>query len=152
MPVRYPKSVDRSAEIFPRQLRHLRLQRGLSQERLAELAELSINAISSFERGLRFPRPKSLDALARALGAEPGDFMVETASGPSDRGPLADLVALLSRANTETVEVLLEIAKVLVTRERRRPEPVPSHPSGASPAAAPASSAHDGHDGRDGEA
>jgi transcriptional regulator with XRE-family HTH domain len=122
-------SVDRSAEIFPRQLRHLRLQRGLSQERLAELAELSINAISSFERGLRFPRPKSLDALARALGAEPGDFMVETSSGPSDRGPLADLVALLSRASTETVEIVLDLAKVLVTRERRRPEPAPSTPS-----------------------
>lgn len=118
--------MDRSAEIFPRQLRHLRLQRGLSQERLAELAELSINAISSFERGLRFPRPKSLDALARALGAEPGDFMVESTSGTSDRGALADLVSLLGRASPETVEVVLELAKVLVMRERRRPESVPA--------------------------
>jgi transcriptional regulator with XRE-family HTH domain len=130
--------VDRSAEIFPRQLRHLRLQRGLSQERLAELAELSINAISSFERGLRFPRPRSLDALARALGAEPGDFMVETANGTSERGALADLVSLLSRANTETVELVLELAKVLVARDRRRAEPPPA----AAPVApAPAASA-----------
>jgi transcriptional regulator with XRE-family HTH domain len=145
-------SVDRSAEIFPRQLRHLRLQRGLSQERLAELAELSINAISSFERGLRFPRPKSLDALARALNAEPGDFMVETSSGPSDRGPLADLVALLSRANTETVELVLDLAKVLVTRERRRPEVAAAAPIAAPQAAATAAPAPNGHDGHDGGA
>ncbi len=135
--MKYHERVDRSAEIFPRQLRHLRLQRGLSQERLAELANLSINAISSFERGLRFPRPKSLDALARALGAEPGDFMVETSHTTSDRGALADLVSLLSRTNTETVELVLDLAKVLVARERRRVEPV------AAPiAAAPIALAH----------
>lgn len=126
--------MDRSAEIFPRQLRHLRLQRGLSQERLAELASLSINAISSFERGLRFPRPKSLDALARALGAEPGDFMVETSHTTSDRGALADLVSLLSRTNTETVELVLDLAKVLVARERRRVDPVAT-PIAAAPIA-----------------
>jgi transcriptional regulator with XRE-family HTH domain len=132
--MKYHQRVDRSAEIFPRQLRHLRLQRGLSQERLAELANLSINAISSFERGLRFPRPKSLDALARALGAEPGDFMVETSHTTSDRGALADLVSLLSRTNTETVELVLDLAKVLVARERRRVEPVAT-PIAAAPIA-----------------
>ncbi len=117
--------MDRSAEIFPRQLRHLRLERGFSQERLAELAELSVNAISSFERGLRFPRPASLDALARALGAEPGDFMIETSPGTGDRGALADLVALLGRANPETIEVVLDLARVLVSRDRRRVEATP---------------------------
>ena len=90
---------------------------------MAELAELSINAISSFERGLRFPRPKSLDALARALGAEPGDFMVESTAGTSERGALADLVSLLSRATPDTVELVLDLAKVLVSRDRRRADP-----------------------------
>ena len=92
---------------------------------------MSINAISSFERGLRFPRPKSLDALARALGAEPGDFMVETSHTTSDRGALADLVSLLSRANTETVELVLDLTKAVVARERRRAEP--SIPPPAAP-------------------
>jgi transcriptional regulator with XRE-family HTH domain len=101
---------------------------------LAELAELSLNAISSFERGLRFPRSKSLDAIARALGAEPGDFMVESTAGTSERGALADLVALLSRANTETVEVVLDLAKVLVSRDQRRGEAAP--PAVAEPSAA----------------
>ncbi len=101
---------------------------------MAELAELSINAISSFERGLRFPRPKSLDALARALGAEPGDFMVESSAGTSDRGALADLVSLLSRATPDTVEVVLELAKVLVARDRRRVEPVAPAPAATAPA------------------
>ncbi len=111
--------MDRSAEIFPRQLRHLRQERGFSQERLAELASLSINAISSFERGLRFPRPSSLDALAVALGAEPGDFMVDHGSPTGNRGPLAELEALLRRATPETVELILDLAKSVVSHDRR---------------------------------
>ncbi len=49
--------------------------------------------------------------------------MVESTAGTSERGALADLVSLLSRATPDTVEVVLDLAKVLVSRDRRRAEP-----------------------------
>ena len=98
----------------------MRLQRGFSQEQLAKLAGLSINAISSFERGLRFPRPRSLDSLAGALGAEPSAFMSDVAPATTDRGTLADILTLLSRANNDTLQTVLELAKVIVVRDHRR--------------------------------
>lgn len=51
-------------------IRQLRASRGLSQERLAELADISRDAVSRIERADREPRLETLDALAQALGIE----------------------------------------------------------------------------------
>lgn len=49
-------------------LRRLRLGAGLSQEALAELAGISVKAVSAYERGLRFaPRKHTVAALVDAL-------------------------------------------------------------------------------------
>ncbi len=48
-------------------LRKYRLQHHLSQEKLAELADLDRTYISQIERGLKSPSFKALIALARAL-------------------------------------------------------------------------------------
>ena len=48
-------------------LRKYRLQQHLSQEKLAELADLDRTYISQIERGLKSPSFKALIALARAL-------------------------------------------------------------------------------------
>lgn len=62
-------------------IRQLRSSRGLSQERLAELADLSRDAVSRIERADREPRLETLDALAQALGIELPDIL------KFDRGP-----------------------------------------------------------------
>ena len=48
-------------------LRKYRLQQHLSQEKLAELADLDRTYISQIERGLKSPSFKALIALSRAL-------------------------------------------------------------------------------------
>src|SRR5690606_7169086 len=54
---------------FGIRLRHLRERAGLSQEELAERAELSATAISVLERGERKrPYPRTVRSLAAALG------------------------------------------------------------------------------------
>lgn len=54
---------------FGEHLRRLRIVAGLTQEQLAERAGLTVNAISSLERGTRqHPYPHTIQALAMALG------------------------------------------------------------------------------------
>lgn len=52
---------------FGGQLRRVRTRKGISQERLAELAGLHRTYVSSVERGLRNISLLNIDKLARAL-------------------------------------------------------------------------------------
>lgn len=53
---------------FGRELRKLRQQRGLTQEKLAELVDLSVPYISHLERGTKKPSLEVLTRLAESLG------------------------------------------------------------------------------------
>lgn len=59
---------------FARRLRTLRIQRQLSQEELAKLAQLSTSFISNLERGLNAPSFESLNNLAHALDVSVKDL------------------------------------------------------------------------------
>lgn len=86
-------------ETFAAALRQARQSRGLSQEALAELADLSTKAVGMLERGARrFPHLMTVDKLDRALGfstEERGRFRRLAARGAasvvpstSDAGPV----------------------------------------------------------------
>lgn len=60
---------------FGRRLRRLRLERGLSQERLAEIAELDRTYVSSCEAGRRNATIKTITKLATALEVDPADLV-----------------------------------------------------------------------------
>jgi transcriptional regulator with XRE-family HTH domain len=62
---------------FGRRVRELRHACGISQERLAELAELHRTYVSSLERGQRNVSLENIHALARALGVTVGDLFPE---------------------------------------------------------------------------
>lgn len=59
--------MDAAREQFASNLRSHRERVGLSQEKLADLAELDRTEISLLERGKRFPRLDTLVRLARGL-------------------------------------------------------------------------------------
>ncbi|HEX9981975.1 MAG TPA: helix-turn-helix transcriptional regulator [Thermoanaerobaculia bacterium] len=54
-------------ELLGRKIRERRLEKGLTQERLAELCEMHHNHISSVERGLTNPTFLALLRIARSL-------------------------------------------------------------------------------------
>lgn len=62
---------------FGRRVRDLRHERGLSQEQLAELADLHRTYVSSLERGQRNVSLDNIHALAHALGVGPRDLFPE---------------------------------------------------------------------------
>lgn len=51
-------------------VRYLRLKKGMSQEELAFSADLNLNSISTFERGINNIKIKNLYKIAQALGVE----------------------------------------------------------------------------------
>lgn len=54
-------------ERFGTRIRILRLARGLTQEELAERADISVDFLSLIERGRNVPSFENLEQLARAL-------------------------------------------------------------------------------------
>jgi transcriptional regulator with XRE-family HTH domain len=56
-------------------VRKLRLQRGISQEKLAELADLHRNYVGGVERGERNIALLNIVALARALRVKPAKLL-----------------------------------------------------------------------------
>lgn len=68
---------------FGRAVRQLRLERGLSQERLAELAGLHRTYVADIERGRRNVGLRNVDRLASALDVELSTLMREAEAARS---------------------------------------------------------------------
>ncbi len=56
-------------------LKAVRLKKKLTQEQLAEKADLSVSMISMLERGQRHPPLDTLEQLAGALGVKPAALL-----------------------------------------------------------------------------
>jgi transcriptional regulator with XRE-family HTH domain len=63
--------------VFGKKVRKLRRDLGISQEKLAELANLHHNYVGSVERGERNISLENIVAIAHALGSSPKDLMPE---------------------------------------------------------------------------
>jgi transcriptional regulator with XRE-family HTH domain len=78
----------------------LRKSRGWTQEKLAEEAKMSVTGVQRLEAGERFPRPKSLESLARVFSVQPWELLVdsdiqELAKEPLNTLTFTDAVSLL---------------------------------------------------------
>lgn len=62
-------------EAFARNLRQIRHEKGLSQEALADAADIDRTYVSALERGVYSPSITIVDKLAAALGVEPEALM-----------------------------------------------------------------------------
>lgn len=65
---------DTGRRVFGERIRVLRQNRGLSQERLAEMAGVHRTYLSSLERGERNVSLDNIYAIARALGVAPAEL------------------------------------------------------------------------------
>jgi len=96
-------------EVAGKNIRLFRQSKGLTQEKLAELVNVSSSYIGYLERGLRAP---SLDLLARigtVLEVEPTALLY---SSSNDSDPtLNKLNALLAGKNSKSINFVYEVAR-----------------------------------------
>lgn len=64
-------------EQFGARLKYWRTSRGLSQERLAEAADVCTHYVSALERGIYSPTLKIIERLLEALNVDIGTFFEE---------------------------------------------------------------------------
>lgn len=65
---------DKLAKDFGNKIREIRKQRGVSQEGLADLADLDRTYIGGIERGIRNPSLRNIGKIAKALKIKPKDL------------------------------------------------------------------------------
>ncbi len=63
------------AKTLGRNIRHLRQERGLSQEDFAHLADMHVTYLRGVEGGRRNPTLKIIERVAKALGVEPSSLL-----------------------------------------------------------------------------
>jgi transcriptional regulator with XRE-family HTH domain len=76
-----------NTEVWMDRIRQLRKERGLSQVKLAVMADMDPATLNRLERGTGNPNLKTLERVADALGVEVADFFPK-AGAPSSQGKL----------------------------------------------------------------
>jgi transcriptional regulator with XRE-family HTH domain len=86
--------------LLGRNVKQFRVNTGLSQEKLAEMADISIPYLQSIERGAVWPSPATLAELAYSLDVEPSDLLT---SGTVTSQEIRKVVAKLGKDITALV-------------------------------------------------
>ncbi len=89
-----------------------RKQQNISQEYLAEKTGLSVQAVSTAERGTKALRPENLLKISRALGVS-ADYLLsgETTEDNLRFSAVADKLKLLSEEQVQAVLALIDVMK-----------------------------------------
>lgn len=98
-------------------LREIRKSRGLTQERLAERIERSVDAVSALERGLALPSFETLEKLADVLDVPVRDFFDLEDEVSEARAKMLSSLVLHARAlSDEDLEIALDQIAALARR------------------------------------
>lgn len=119
---------------IPGNLRQLRLDGGLKQAKLAELADVTDATISRIERGRFAPSQDLLRRLARALGATEADLVarVRSAKAPTLRRAEATLLAVVRGWEEAAIDDLVKGLRLITAAAVRSAAPPrkPTSPPG----------------------
>lgn len=110
-----------------RRVRDLRTQKGLRIPGLAELVGLSEEAVGDIERGASWPRPDTVDKLAKALETSAGELFAYIPKAGNDSGPRAAALAILNdvagELESDDIEILIAAARVMAEKRPRAATP-----------------------------
>lgn len=103
-------------DLFGKKIRGLRRSKELTQERLAELAGISLQNIGDIERGKGNPTLETVEKISFALQEDFSSLFDFGGIGLSREQALLELENLLSRATEAQVQMILTVVRVLLQR------------------------------------
>lgn len=92
-------------KILGQNIRHFRQSKGITQETLAEIVDVSGSYIGYLERGKRSPSLDLLVKIAHTLEVEPARLLT-----PSLPNPLIELIEILADKDEASIEFFHEVA------------------------------------------
>lgn len=93
---------------------------GLTQEKLAELSDLSPNFIGSIERGIKTPQVKTLERIAKSLEVEVEDLFDFKGKKRKDKGKLLKrLISILEKSDYEDIKLATDIIEAILLKGKR---------------------------------
>ncbi len=101
-------------ELFGKKLRHIRQAKGMTQEALAELSNLSIQFIGEIERGKRNPSLTSIQNLASALDEPVPSFFDLEEFRLSTEDIRAKLLQQIENADNEELHLLYAVSNIIL--------------------------------------
>lgn len=104
-----------AVHLFGRRLRTLREAKGLTQQQLGELADLSFKYVGSVERGQENPSLKVISKLAVALEVELDQLFAIRHESTSSPQLKKELNSLLKEADTATLQQAVKLLRALLT-------------------------------------
>ena len=87
-------------------IRKLRSERKLTQEELAEQADISMKYLGEIERGRGNPTLKNIEGLASVLGMEASELLNFGELDKPDQELREDIITLLNTADSATLRLL----------------------------------------------
>jgi len=99
-------------------LRALRINAGLTQERLAERADLHTTYIGQLERGEKNATIESICKLARALQVAPAQIFAHLPGGAGSPSPAEEIYQLVQECTPREQKALLELLRQLIAYKR----------------------------------
>lgn len=110
---------------FGNRIKYLRKLKGLTQEQLAEKANLSTIHVNAVEGGRKSTSFESILNIAEALGMHPKelfDFPWSKKPARSEKDPLGILVETLEREPTVDVLKVIDLVQTALSLRRRPPQ------------------------------
>lgn len=92
--------VESYKDIFIKNLREYRKERGFSQEKLAELCHCATPTIGCIETNQQSPSFEMIEKLANALQINPADFFIRDASKFSQKEEFPDIFSISQKLNS----------------------------------------------------
>lgn len=100
-------------EMLGQRIKEIRKKKGLSQEKLAELAQIEPTSLSNIENGYNYPSFKTLDKLLEILETNYIEvFKFDHHNAPDDL--ITEIIAML-KENPDKLQDFYKIARALTT-------------------------------------
>jgi transcriptional regulator with XRE-family HTH domain len=106
--------MDESRKGLGKHIRRLRRNAGLTQEHLAEKAELSLKHLGELERGKGNPTLSSLENLSRALDISLSDLLAYEAVQRSIEETRAEIARMISGATDQECRIIHRLLSALL--------------------------------------